>query len=579
MYALCKNEHIRFEYNTQKWKDKIVSSLNETIKQMGPARIAVLGGTFLSLIVFFIFVSAKVSQPSMSILYRDLATTDSSSVAAKLEEINIPYTISTDGSQVFVPQTEVGRARMLLAESGLPNGGSLGYEIFDKQSGFGTTSFVQNINQVRALQGELSKTISTLDPVQFAKVHIVLPQRELFSRDSQEASASVTLKIKNNQRLSRNQIHGIQNLVANSVPNLKSDGVTIIDTEANMLAGGDADDNESMVGMKAEELRRSYEKRMVSAIEDLVGRTVGLNKVRAHVTADMDFDRISTNDEIYDPEGQVVRSTQTISEDNTERDAQGNKDVSIANNLPGLGDDFDVNAAPSLQANRSEEITNFEISKTIRSTIRESGEVSRLSVAVLVDGRYTTAEDGTKTYEPRPQAELDKISTLVRSAVGFDDERGDSIEVVNMPFTEVDINYNDDANKLLGFEKSEVLDTVEMIMLVIMGILVVLLIIRPLVGSVVMSQKAAIDQAKEEAALLAAQAAPAALSAPTQIDEEGNPIPSMPGVSAEDEDRTMIDMQTVEGKVKASSVKKVGEIVESHPNETVSVIRNWMSQE
>lgn len=556
-----------------------MSTLNETIKQMGPARIAVLGGTFLSLIVFFIFVSAKVSQPSMSILYRDLATDDSSSVAAKLEEIQIPYTISTDGSQVFVPQTEVGRARMLLAESGLPNGGSLGYEIFDKQSGFGTTSFVQNINQVRALQGELSKTISTLDPVQFAKVHIVLPQRELFSRDSQEASASVTLKIKNNQRLSRDQIYGIQNLVANSVPNLKSDGVTIIDTEANMLAGGDTDDNESMVGMKAEELRRSYEKRMVSAIEDLVGRTVGLNKVRAHVTADMDFDRISTNDEIFDPEGQVVRSTQTISEDNTERDAQGNKDVSIENNLPGLGDDFDVNAAPSLQANRSEEITNFEISKTIRSTVRESGEVSRLSVAVLVDGRYTTAEDGTKTYEPRPQDELDKISTLVRSAVGFDEDRGDSIEVVNMPFTEVEINYDEEGDKLFGFAKTEVLDTVEMIMLVIMGILVVFLIIRPLVGSVVMSQKAAIDQAKEEAALLAAQAAPAALAAPVQTDEDGNPIPSMPGASGEDEDGTMIDMQTVEGKVKASSVKKVGEIVESHPNETVSVIRNWMSQE
>ena len=555
-----------------------MSSLNETIKQMGPARIAVLGGTFISLIVFFIFVSAKVSQPSMSILYRDLTTTDSSQVAAKLEEINIPYTISPDGSQVFVPQTEVGRSRMLLAENGLPNGGSLGYEIFDKQSGFGTTSFVQNINQVRALQGELSKTISTLEPVQFSKVHIVLPQRELFSRENQEASASVTLKIKDNERLSRAQIKGIQNLVANAVPNLKSDSVTIIDTNANMLAGGEGEDGESMVGMKAEEMRRSYEKRMVSAIEDLVGRTVGLHKVRAHVTADMDFDRVSTNDEIYDPEGQVVRSTQTITEDNTERDGQNNQSASVANNLPGLGDDFNVDAAPSLQANRSEEITNFEISKTIRSTIRESGEVSRLSVAVLVDGRYTTAEDGTKTYEPRSQDELDKIATLVRSAVGFDDERGDTIEVVNMPFAEVDVAYDDNADKLFGFEKGEVLDTVEMIMLVVMGILVVLLIIRPLVGSVVMSQKAAIEQAKEEAALLAAQAAPAALTAPTQTDEDGNPIPAMPGEEA-DEDGNMIDMQTVEGKVKASSVKKVGEIVESHPNETVSVIRNWMTQE
>ena len=171
-----------------------MSTMNETIRNLGPARIAILGATFLSLIIFFIFVSAKVSQPSLSILYRDLTTTDSAQVSAKLEEIGVKYSISSDGAQVFVPETEVGRVRMLLAEEGLPNGGSMGYELFDQQSGFGTTSFVQNINQVRALQGELAKTISSLDPVQYSKVHIVLPQRELFSRDSQEATASVTLK-------------------------------------------------------------------------------------------------------------------------------------------------------------------------------------------------------------------------------------------------------------------------------------------------------------------------------------------------------------------------------------------------
>ena len=565
-----------------------MSTLAETAKNLGPARIAVLGATFLSLIIFFIFVSAKVSQPSMSILYRDLTTTDSSSVSAKLEEIGIGYTVSADGAQVFVPKNEVGRARMLLAEAGLPNGGSMGYELFDQQSGFGTTSFVQNINQVRALQGELSKTISSLDPVQFSKVHIVLPQRELFSRDSQEATASVTLKLKDSQRLSRQQILGIQNLVANAIPNLNADKVTIIDTKANMLAGGGDDDVESMMGLKAEEMRFSYEKRMVRAIEDLVGRTVGIGKVRATVTADLDFDRISTNDEIYDPEGQVVRSTQSITEDNVERETQNN-DVSVANNLPGLGDDLDANGAPSLQANRTEEITNFEISKTIRSTIRESGEVTKLSVAVLVDGRYITAEDGTQTYEPRTQQELDQIATLVRSAVGYDETRGDTIEVVNMPFTNADVEFRDDTEMLFGFEKGEVLDTAEMIMLVVMGILVVLLVLRPLVGSVVMSQRAAIDAAKEEAALLSADLAPAALTGPGgtgsgagagMVNENGDMIGGadafMDGEGGED---SMIDMQTVEGKVKASSVKKVGDIVASHPNETVAVLRNWMTTE
>lgn len=542
--------------------------------------MAILGATFLSLIIFFVFVSARVSQPGLSILYRDLTTTDSSSIAAKLEEIGVGYSISGDGSRVFVPENEVGRVRMLLAEAGLPNGGSMGYEIFDQQSGFGTTSFIQNINQVRALQGELGRTIATLDPVEFAKVHIVLPQRELFSRETQDSSASVTLKIKPNTRLSREQIYGIQNLVANAVPDLKTDKVTIIDTEANMLAGG-RDDEESLLGMKAEEMRQSYERRMVRAIEDLVGRTVGLNKVRAHVTADLDFDRVSTNDEIFDPEGQVVRSTQTISEDNKERDAQQNQDVTVGNNLPGLGDDFAVDAAPSLEASRLEEVTNFEISRTVRSTVRESGEVKRLSVAVLVDGRYVTNEEGEKVYEPRPQEELDQIASLVRTAVGFDEDRGDTIEVANMPFTTVDVDF-EDPDKLFGFEKGQVLDTVEMVMLVIMGILIVMLVIRPLVGSVVATQRAAIEQAREEAALLAQQAAPAALAAPRQYDEEGNPIPAMPGQEGGGEDgegESMIDMQSIEGKVKASSVKKVGDIVSNHPNETVTVIRNWMAQE
>jgi len=521
----------------------------------------------------------------MTILYRDLATTDSSQVAAKLEEIGVGYTVSADGSQVFVPKTEIGRSRMLLAEVGLPNGGSLGYEIFDRQSGFGTTSFVQNINQVRALQGELSKTIASLDPVEYSKVHIVLPQRELFSRDSQEATASVTLKLKGSARLTRAQIFGIQNLVANAIPNLSAEKVTILDTKANMLAGGDSDDPETMMGMKAEELRRSYEGRMVSAIENLVGRTVGYDKVRATVNADLDFDRIVTNDEIYDPEGQVVRSTQSISEDNVERDSQTNQDVSVANNLPGLGDDFGGDSSePSLQANRTEEITNFEISKTIRNTIRESGEVTRMSVAVLVDGRYITDAEGNKTYEPRTEEELNTITSLVKSAVGYDETRGDTIEVANMPFANVDLEFINEKEMILGFDKAEVLDTAEMIMLVVMGILVVLLVLRPLVGSVVMSQKAAIDAAKEEAALLSADTAPPALTGPggnysSQSSGGDGGADDFMMDGGGDSDETMIDMQTVEGKVKASSVKKVGAIVSSHPNETVAVLRNWMTQE
>jgi len=559
-----------------------VSSFVDTLKGLGPARLAILGGTFLGLLVFFVFVSSQISKPNMAVLYSDLTTEDSGSVSAYLQQSGITFTVSTDGTRVFVPQNDIGKARMLLAEAGLPNGGSLGYEIFDKQSGFGTTSFVQNINQVRALQGELAKTISTIEQVHFSKVHIVLPQRELFSRDNRPASASVTLKLKNGARLSTQQIYGIQNLVANAVPGLNAKNVTIIDTEANLLARG-GDDDESMVGLKAEEMRRSFEKRMVDVIEDLVGRTVGLNKVRAHVTADLNFDRISISSETYDPEGQVVRSTQSITEDNMERNQSTASDVTVQNNLPGLGSNFNVDAEPSLQNNRTEEITNFEISKTVRNTISESGAVQRLSVAVLVDGRYTTNAEGERIYEPRNTKELDQIAALVRSAVGFSADRGDTIEVVNMPFAEVDIFDQPQRNLIFGLEKRDIFDMAELLMLVTMGVLVILLVLRPLISALITSQKASIEQAREEAALLAAQQAPAALARPAYgnvgdrtIGEDGV---ISGGGNRDDAENAMIDMQAVEGKVKASSVKKVGDIVNNHPNETVSVIRNWMSQE
>lgn len=541
------------------------------MEALGPARLAVLGAVFMGLILFFIFIAMHVAQPTQSLLYRDLSSVDSAAVAAKLQEVSIPFEVSPDGSRVFVGENNLGRARMLLAEAGLPNGGSMGYELFDQQSSFGTTSFVQNINQLRALQGELSRTIATLEPVEFAKVHIVLPERELFSRESREATASVTIKLYRGAMLQREQIYGIQNLVANAVPSLKADKVTIIDTQANLLAkGGTEDETMGLMGLKAEELRRSYENRLTEAVESLVGRIVGPGRVRANVTANLNFDRVSTNAELFDPESQVARSTQSIIEEALERNQE--TDVSVEQNLPGLAGDFDINARPSVESNRTEEITNFEISKTIQTSVRESGEVERLSVAVLVDGNYVRDEEGNRNYEPRSEQELDQIAMLVRSAIGFDAARGDTLEVINMPFAEIEIEPEIEKTTILGFAKNDLLDFAEIGMLAVMGILVVLLVLRPLVDTLITSQIESLEEQAEQALIAAQNQSPAlaAPQAPEVEDEEGAEIP---------EDSGLIDMKAVEGRVKASTARKVGEIITSHPNETVSVIRNWMSQE
>ncbi len=546
-----------------------MNSFAETLKQLGPTRLAIMGSILLGLLLFFVFVSMRVSAPTMKLLYEDLSSNDSRAMVTKLDANQIPYEMTQDGSRISVPSDDVGRARMLLAQEGLPNGGNMGYEIFDKQNGFGTTNFVQNINQVRALEGELARTIGSLDQIRNARVHLVLPQRELFSRESRTASGSVFLSLRPGAQLSPEQILSIQSLVASAVPQMKAETVAVIDSNGKLLAKG-GEDGTANVPMKAEELRRAYETRMTGSIEDILGRIVGYGRVRANVTAELNFDRITTAEELFDPESAVIRSSQTTEENNLER-APPENNVSVQNNLPSVSGDTLASAAPTLEGNKIEEVTNYEISKTVRNTVRETGEIKRLSVAVLVDGTYTTAEDGTKTYQPRSQEEIDRITTLVRSAIGFDEKRGDTVEVVNMQFADVlgDDSFTDE-NLLFGFEKSDLLQAVEVITVAVMIILVILLVLQPMVGRLLASETPKLDEGLETD-LLAARPMNPQLTGPS--GEEFTPEQLAEG---EDE---LIDMSRVEGKVKASSVKKVEDIVDSYPSETVSVIRSWMTQE
>ena len=547
-----------------------MSGISETIKALGPARLGMMGAVMVGMILFFIFITARLSNSDMTLLYNNLEMNDTGAIAAKLDQVNIPYQMGADGTSITVPSSEVGRARMMLAEEGLPESASMGYEIFDNQSSFGTTDFVQNINQVRALEGELSKTISTLDPVRTARIHLVLPKRQLFSRESQPATASVFVKLRGSNTLNKEQISAIQYMVAAAVPQLKPTRVSIVDESGKLLARGvdEADDPQGFFESNAEEKRLKFEGRMSRMIEDMVSEIVGFGKVRANVTADLDFDRVSTNSEIYDPEGQVVRSTQIIEESAEENEADNNQGVTVANNLPGLA------GAPNAEApfvgsrnNRLEEVTNYEITKRIENHVRESGEVNRLSVAVLVDGVYTTDAEGNRVYEPRNEQQLEQIESLVQSAIGYDPSRGDTIEVVNMQFVGGDIIEEAlPDTTIMGFERADLLDIAETVTLAIVALLVVLLVLQPLVNKLVegASEIAGSMDNELENMITSQLEQQKALSAPNLDDED---------------EGSMINMDKVSGRVKASSVQKVNELVEKHPNETVSVIRGWMYQE
>ncbi|MGH1378191.1 MAG: flagellar basal-body MS-ring/collar protein FliF [Alphaproteobacteria bacterium] len=558
-----------------------MNSFVATLQQLGPARLGVMGAILLGLLMFFVFISMRITTQEMKLLYTDLSSIDSGAVATKLEESQIPYEISSDGSRILVPGDEVGRARMLLASEGLPNGGSVGYELFDKQSGFGTTNFVQNINQVRALEGELARTISSLDNIRSARVHIVLPQRQKFSRETRAPSASVVLGVNSGSVVDRQQIVSVQSLISSAVPSLKSRNVSVVDSNGNLLAKGGSEDN-GLLSLKADDMRKNYETRLQNKIEEQVSRIVGYGKVTAIVTVDMNFDRINTSEELYNPEGQVLRSTQSTQESNTEREPISD-DVSIGNNLPGVGGDLLADQGPSAEGTRSEEVANYEISKTLRNTVYQSGRVEKLNVSVLVDGRYVTDEEGVRTYEERPAEEMNKISTLIRAAIGLNEDRGDTLEVANLQFAVLDAADDlIDDRMLFGFEKSDLIDAAEIMVVAIMVILVVLLILQPMVTKLMnvdLASRPGLDDMLQHDLLAASPANPALAPPPTgavQIGADGQPISQDNNIEEGDD---LINIQGVEGRVKASTIKKVEEIVDNYPEETVSVIRSWMSQE
>ena len=338
-----------------------MGSLLETLRRLGPVKLGMLALVTAGLIGAFAFLASKVNQPPMGLLYSELTAQDSGQIVSKLEAQNVPYELRAGGTQIYVPTDRVLRLRMSFAEAGVPRGGAIGYEIFDRGDTIGATNFVQTLNHVRALEGELSRTISSLGPVSNARVHLVIPRRDLFSRERQEPTASVVLRLREAGMLPRAQVNAIQHLVASSVAGLKPARVSIIDDRGNLLARGqsEGDDNSPQAtAANAEEMRRGYEQRLAHTIEELLERSVGIGKVRAEVTAEMDFDRIVTNTESFDPDGQVVRSTQSVTESSDAKEASSTGAVSVTANLP-EGDSSSQQGQNSNRTSRSEETVKY----------------------------------------------------------------------------------------------------------------------------------------------------------------------------------------------------------------------------
>jgi flagellar M-ring protein FliF len=542
-----------------------VQGLITFLRSLGAARIAAMVAVTLALVGFFAFLILRVTAPQMTPLFTDLSFEDSASIVKDLERQGIPYELKNDGAIVLVPKDRVPRLRMKLAEAGLPKGGGVGYEIFDKSDVLGATSFVQNINHLRALEGELARTIRGIDRVQAARVHLVLPERVLFSRDKAEASASIVLKVRGT--LEAQQVRAIRHLVASAVNGLKPERVSIVDESGRLLASG-ATVETGLVN--ADERQAAYERRMREQIEAIVSSVVGPGRARVQVAAEFDFNRVTQTSEKFDPEGRVMRSSQTREESSAANDAREGP-VSVGTELPNAQRPGEASGSRGEQARKSEEIVNYEISRSTKTEVIEGGRVNRVSVAVLVDGSYVKNDKGELTYQPREKEEIDRIASLVRTAIGFDQKRGDQVEIVNLRFADVPTNAIPEPQgimALLQFTKDDLMHWIEQLVMILLGVVVLLFVVRPLVRRIIAPEEAVSPQAAIAAAIAGGDVKGAIAAGANPED-----IKAVPSATAK-----MIDIAQVQGQVHAQSVQKVGELADRNPNETVAIIRSWLHE-
>ena len=538
------------------------------LQRFGFGRLAAILGISAGVAAALFALTMNLGEPK-ALLYSNLDLKEAGSITTALDQAGTKYEVKGDGSTILVARDQVAATRLMLSGKGLPTSGSVGYEIFDEANALGQTDFVQQLNRQRALEGELARTIHGLDGVTSVRVHLVLPKRELFEEEVDPPSASVTIGV-GAREPGTEQVRAVQNLVAGAVPGLKPERVTVVDQHARTLSGPQ-DETGLADGRKSE-----VEQRIAKTVRQLVEGVVGPGKARVNVTADLALARVTVQQESFDPDGQVVRSESTTDEKSNESQPADNGQVSASNNIPGGVPPADGNMGSS--SGKTESTTNYEISKTVRTEVTEPGEMKRLSVAVAVDGVQAPGKDGKPgAYTPRSAEEMQRIEQLVRAAVGFNTDRGDQVTVVNVRFPSAEDGEGvTAANPLMGFDKNDIMRAVELVIILVVAALIIFFVARPLLKAGPPRPGGGLPM-MAGAGQTITRTVTGSDGQPLQITLDPNTgdalqIASQGGAEIDQK----IDIARIEGQVKASSVKRVAEFVERHPDESVSILRTWL---
>jgi len=431
------------------------------VGRLSPGQVMMLLGIAAGAIVGTILLVGWVNTVTYARLYSDVDEAEAGEVVAYLNDNKIPYELSDGGRTIAVPSDQVYKTRIALASEGLPRNGNIGYSIFDKNN-LGMTDFLQNLNFRRALEGELTRTIMQLSEVQAARVHIVMPSDRLFKQDQKQATASVVLKLRSGG-LTKQQINGISHLVAASVEGLRPENISIVDYDGNLLSSGQPTDE--LAGLTASQLdvRKQAETYLEHKAQSMLDDVLGPGRSVIRVTAELDFNQTERTSETYDANQPAVRSEERTKQTNASTDKAAEASESQE------------------QGSTETTITNYELNKTVEHIINGIGSIKRLSVAVMVDGVYTpaAAEDGgaAMSYQPRSQEELDRLAAIVRNAVGFDSQRNDQIEMVNIAFDRRDLIEDQQALDSM-YRRDFYLEIAKKVGLVLLALLVFLYLRR-----------------------------------------------------------------------------------------------------
>jgi len=546
----------------------------DSIRKLGMVRVTMLVGVTLGIIGAFVWLELQgPSKARMTVLASDLDPQSAQQIAAELTGRKIPYRL--EGGQIFVPDGDLAAARALQSVSGASSGGVTGYEIFDRGNDLAVTDFDQQVKLTRALEGELARTIVSVHGIVHARVHIVLPRREPFAHDRQHAQASVMLTVPGRQTLSPEAVQSVVDLVAAGVPGLRPQDVTVVDSNLHLLfQAGDANDPRTRSAGE-EEIRQKTEMRLSQAVEMMLERSLGPGHVHAEASIRMNFDKVNETQEKYDPDGSVVRSTQNVTSNSKTTDKTG--PVSLQNNLPNA--DAGASATGS-QEGRQEETTNYEIGKTVRAIVHDQPQIERVTLAVMVDGVDDVGADGKHTWKPRDQADLDQIEKLVKSAVGFDEKRGDRLDVVSMPFvTTLDPAEATPASRPAR-ANADLMTFLQMVAFGVVGFGIVIMTARSIFAAL-SKPPASLTIAGGTPGEIADGMLPGGIQAPGGALGIGHSAPGAGGGGgggpAGVEDDEAMTLSNIQGQLRASSIRKVTQLVDQHPDTTLGIIRAWLA--